>query len=678
MALTVGGLNSGLNIESMITQLMTIEAAPLTQLDNKEIKAQAKISAWGTVKSAVSAFQTATQALQSASVFNSLKGTSSDSAVASVTTTSVSKAGSVNIEVSQLAKAGKTMLAGTFTAGQTINSSSTDSKITLYFGTINGTSGVGATFTPHTTIPPKDITIRANATLEQAIQDINNANVGVTARTVSTPAGLKVVVESTATGAQTDMAIFTGPGILSTGTNAFGVDPTVASGAGADLVRGQDAIYKIDDVPVTASSNTITDALSGSTISLNSVSTAGKKATISVASDNSGVQTQLEAFVKAYNDMNTTLRSLSAYGVAAGKGQAPTGGGVLSGDATIRAIQTEIRAMFNQPIAGAPKGYSSMVDIGVTFAKDGTLSLDTATLNTALTNNPDGVRQLMMGRAQFSQSGFTAINSNSLTKTGTSTIEITSVPTKAQLLGGTISAPFPASLAGANVLQMSIDGTIVTATLDTWYSSEAAMATGMQNALNTTLPANRQVSVTYNSGSNRFEFTSGKAGNTSKVEVLSGTTLSSTFGLNVGDLATGTALAGKIGGVAALADDSSMTLIGATGSGATGLKFRVDTPTLGPRGIITFTSGVAYNMGNRLSTILAANGSIETRKSGLSSDIDRIDDQRTRLNERLTRMETTLRKQFTAMDSTVGKYNQLSTYLSSQLQALVASTSSSK
>uniref|UniRef100_UPI002FDAB190 flagellar filament capping protein FliD n=1 Tax=Rivihabitans pingtungensis TaxID=1054498 RepID=UPI002FDAB190 len=431
--------------------------------------------------------------------------------------------------------------------------------------------------------------------------------------------------------------------------------------------------YTIDDVPISSKTNTITDALSGSTITLKGVSAAGKKANLTVATDTSGVKTQLEAFVKAYNDLDTTLRSLSAYGVSPGKGQAPTGGGALSGDATIRAIQTEMRAMFNQAIPGAPKGYSSMVDIGVTFAKDGKLSLDSTKLSTALTNNPDGVRQLLMGRAQFSQSGFTAINSNSLTKSGTSTIEVTSVPTKAKLVGGAVTATFPTNITGANVLKLSIDGTLVTANLATSYGTPATMAAGMQTAINTSLPATRQVTVAYNSG--KFEITSGKTGNTSKVEVLSGTTLSPSFGLTVGSTASGTALAGKIGGVAALADDDSMTLIGATGSGASGLKIRVDTPTLGSRGSVSFARGFAYNMGDTLSRVLSLNGPIETRKSSLNSDISRIDDQVDRLNDKLVRMETTLRKQFTAMDSTVGKYNQLSTYLDSQLKALTGSSS---
>ena len=676
MGLTVGGLGSGLDIEGMITKLMAIESQPLTQLNNKEVKAQAKISAWGTVKNAVAAFQSATQTLQTATAFNQPKGASSQSDVASVTTTSGSAVGSVNIEVSQLAKAGKATLIGTYAANTTVVNPGAASTMTVQFGTTSGTVGSGATFVNDPATSAKNITIRANATLEQAVADINGSNAGVNARIVSTPTGKRVVMESTATGSKTDFRAMISGSIH----NQFAYDPINNGSVGNELVRGQNAQYKIDDVAISSSQNTITDALTGSTITLNKVSTSGVKTNVSVTRDSEGVKAQLESFVKAFNEMNTTLRSLSAYGVASGKGQAPVGGGALSGDPTIRAIQTEVRNMFNQAIPGAAKGYSSMVDIGVTFAKDGTLSLDSTKLSTALTNNADGVRQLLMGRAQFSQSGFTALNSNSLTKTGTYGIEVTSTPSKAKLVSGTLgAATFPTSFTAANnTLKLNIDGTLVTANLPVGpgFASKNFMATGMQNAINASLPSTRQVTVAYNSGADKFEITSGKTGSISKVEVLAGSTLPAAYGFSVGNSATGTSLAGKIGGLTALSDDDSMSLIGVTGSGATGLKFRVDDATLGSRGTVSFATGFAYNLGSKLSTILSSsNGAIVTRQNGLNSDISRIDDQRTRLNDKLTRMETTLRKQFTAMDSTVGKYNQLSSYLSSQLQALVGSTS---
>lgn len=676
MGLTVGGLNSGLDTEGMITKLMAIEAQPITQLNSKEVKAQAKISAWGTVKNAVAAFQTATQTLQTATAFNQPKGTSSHSDVATITTTSGSAVGSINIEVSQLAKAGKATLIGTYASNTTVVNPGAASTMAIHFGTTSGTVGSGATFVNDPAVSPKNITIRANATLEQAVTDINSASAGVNARIVSTPSGKRVVMESTATGSKTDFRAMISGSI----DNQFAYDPINNVSVGNELVRGQNAQYKIDDVAISASKNTITDALTGSTITLNKVSTSGVKTSVSVTRDSEGVKTQLESFVKAFNEMNTTLRSVSAYGASPGKGQAPVGGGALSGDPTIRAIQTEVRNMFNQPIPGAPKGYSSMVDIGVTFAKDGTLSLDSTTLSTALTNNADGVRQLLMGRAQFSQSGFTALNSNSLTKTGSYGIEITSTPSKAKLVSSSLGgATIPTNFTVAdNTLKLNIDGTIVTANLyvGPGYSSKGFLASSIQDAINASLPSTRQVTVAYDSGADKFEITSGKAGSISKVEVLSGTTLPAAYGFSVGAVATGTSLAGKIGGITALSDDDSMSLIGATGSGATGLKFRVDDATLGSRGTVSFATGFAYNLGGKLSTILSSsNGAIVTRTNGLNSEINQIDDRRTRMNNKLSRMETTLRKQFTAMDLTVGKYNQLSTYLSSQLQALVGSTS---
>lgn len=677
MGLTVGGLGSGLDIEGMITKLMSIESRPLTQLDSKEAKTQAKISAWGTVKSALAKFQTATQSLQSASAFNQPKGTTSDSAVASVTTTSVSVAGSVNLEVTQLATRGKATLLGTYASNSTVVNGATASTMTVYFGTTSGTVGAGATFTNDSSVSPKTITIRANATLDQAVADINNSNAGVNARVVSTPAGKRLVMESTATGAKSDFRA------LRSGTldGSFAYDPTNNLSAGNQLVRGQNALYKIDDVAISSASNTINDALTGSSIVLNKVSTAGAKTTVSVTRDSAGVQTQVEEFVKAFNELNTTLRSVSAYGVSPGKGQAPVGGGALSGDSTIRAIQTEIRNMFNQAIPGAPKGLSSMVDVGVTFDKTGKMELNSSKLSAALSSNAEGVRQLFMGRAQFSQGGFTMMNSNSLTKTGSYDIEITSSLSKAKLVSGSLAgATFPVNLTAANnTLKLNIDGTIVTANLPTGpsYVTKNFLASGLQTAINSSLPATRQVTVAYN-GADKFEITSGKAGSISKVEVLTGSTLPAMYGFSVGDIATGTSLAGKIGGAPALADDDSMTLIGYTGSaGANGLKIRVDDSTLGQRGTVSFATGFAYNLGNKLSTILnTSGGAIANRTNSLNGDLTRLDDQRARVENRLARMESNLRKQFTAMDSTVGRYNQLGTALTSQLKALTGSSSS--
>lgn len=275
MGMTVGGLGSGLDTEGMITKLMAIEATPLTQMQSKQAKASAKITAWGTVKSAVAEFQTATQTLQSATAFNP-KGTSSDSAVASITTTSAAAVGSINLEVSQLATAGKATLLGSYASNSTVVNGATASTMTVYFGTTNGKVGSNATFADDASVSPKTITIRANATLDQAVADINGANAGVNARIVSTPTGKRVVIESASTGEKTDFRMLRSGSIDAN----FAYDPTNNASVGNDLVRAQNAQYTIDDVPISSKTNTITDALSGSTITLKGVSAAGKKANL--------------------------------------------------------------------------------------------------------------------------------------------------------------------------------------------------------------------------------------------------------------------------------------------------------------------------------------------------------------------------------------------------------------
>ena len=134
MGMSVAGMGSGLDIEGMVTKLMAIERQPITKLDNQEMKAQSQISEWGKIKSALSAFQSTVQGLQSSSNFNAIKGTSSDSSVASITSGTASTLGSTSIEVTQLAKASKVMLGGLYASESTnVNSGSENNLCSLFY-----------------------------------------------------------------------------------------------------------------------------------------------------------------------------------------------------------------------------------------------------------------------------------------------------------------------------------------------------------------------------------------------------------------------------------------------------------------------------------------------------------------------------------------------------------------
>jgi flagellar hook-associated protein 2 len=307
------------------------------------------------------------------------------------------------------------------------------------------------------------------------------------------------------------------------------------------------------------------------------------------------------------------------------------------------------------------------------------LQLNTTKVTAALTANPDAVRSLLTGKASFTQAtGFTHMSSNSLTKAGTYGVEITSLPSKAVLNGGTITAGGPdiSGLSAANrAMSLNIDGQTINITMaPNAYSTYNFFSQGLQADINAQLPADKQITVAYNGGSNRFDFTSSKTGSTSKVQIISSGAGLSVFGLAPAT-ATGTGLAGKIGGAVALADDASMTLIGATGNGAAGLKIKVDaTQTVGLHGSVSFATGVAYNLDKRVAGLVKSNGAVDSRTAGINAQIKMIGDRRDVLNTRMTMIESTMRKQFNGMDASVAKYTALNSYVAQQMTALAKSS----
>ena len=149
MATTTAAASNSIDVASLVSQLMAVERQPITKLNTKTTAYQAKISALGLIKSNVSSFQTAVQALGSSSSSSLLafKATPSDATVLSASASSTAVAGSYSINVTTLARAQN--LAA---AGQTLDTSP--------IGTVASTATftVGATST--------DISIAAGATLQ--------------------------------------------------------------------------------------------------------------------------------------------------------------------------------------------------------------------------------------------------------------------------------------------------------------------------------------------------------------------------------------------------------------------------------------------------------------------------------------------------------------------------------
>ena len=141
------------------------------------------------------------------------------------------------------------------------------------------------------------------------------------------------------------------------------------------LQASQDARINVDGITVTRGSNTISDVLEGVTLTLTKETTAA--ASLSVAEDFGGARSAIDAFVKAHNDTQTTLKNLTNYNAETRTAA------TLTGDSSARSIQSQVRNLVGGALSGLGDT-TRLADIGITFDKDGKLTVDSSKLDAAL------------------------------------------------------------------------------------------------------------------------------------------------------------------------------------------------------------------------------------------------------------------------------------------------------
>lgn len=377
MALSSAGIGSNLDVNGIVSQLMSIEQRPLKLIDLKEASYQAQLSAFGALKGSLSSLQNASIAMSSETRFQSLKATSSDTSVLSASAASSATAGTYSVEISKLAQAQKLAAAGQANLTDTFGAGT----LTFDFGTTSGTSFVSNESGTRT------VTIDSTNNTLGGIRDaINAADIGVTASIVNdggtTP--YRLVLSSDTTGLDNSMMItVAGDASLS---SLLEYNPAGTKNL-TETVAAQNAEMKVNGLSISKSSNTVTDAINGVTLSL--LNTTTSAISVTVARDTSSITTALDSFVKAYNDANKTLRDVSAYDANTKQSA------ILQGDAAVRTIQNQMRNLLNTPQSGATGAYKTLSQIGVSFQKDGSLAIDSSKLQSAISSDVAGVSSLV-------------------------------------------------------------------------------------------------------------------------------------------------------------------------------------------------------------------------------------------------------------------------------------------
>ncbi|MET3817137.1 flagellar filament capping protein FliD [Pantoea sp. UYEF8] len=376
------GVGSGLQLSDILDSLQTAEKATLKPISAQQSAYTAKLSAYGTLSSALTTFQTANTALNSADLFSSTTATSTGSAF-SATTTAGAVAGSYTISVSKLAQA-QTLTSGVQSSNTAMLGDSSAASRTLSIKLADGTS--------------KDITLTSDQTSLTGMRDaINKAGAGVNASIIKSGDGeyrLSLTAAKTGEKYAVSSVTVTGDDTLQ---SIVGFD---ASKSDADnpmdlSVAAQDAQLTVNNVAITSSSNTISDALEGITLNLKDVTSSSQNLT--VAKDTTKVTTALSDFVDAYNTLLDQFNSLTKYtAVDAGADAQDSSNGALVGDSTLRTIQTQLKGLLTN--AASSSNYKTLSQIGISSdPTTGALKLDSAALKTALDKDPEGIKEMMVG-----------------------------------------------------------------------------------------------------------------------------------------------------------------------------------------------------------------------------------------------------------------------------------------
>ncbi|MRR50889.1 MAG: flagellar hook protein [Rhodocyclaceae bacterium] len=365
MASTISslGVGSGLDLNGIVSKLMAVERQPLTALATKEAGYQAKISAFGSIKGVLTDLQSAANTLSQPGIFTGLSATSSSTSVLTASASTTASEGAYSIGVTQLAKYHAVRSTGNYTA--TTN--------TFTQGTLAITIGSGTAV---------NVTIDGtNNTLSGIRSAINSANAGVTASIVNDGSYQRLLLTSNTLGSSGAIGV----AVTDSGSGGSFALGQLASAGLTSTQPAQDAQLTINGLTITRSSNTITDAIEGVTLNLVDAG----NTTLKVAKNTTAVVTAFDGFVKAFNAARTQISSLSGYNSETKRAA------ILTGDTAVRSVMARLNQLAFSQVTGIDGGISSLSNIGITLQKDGTLSLDTATLTSALNDPTKDVKSLL-------------------------------------------------------------------------------------------------------------------------------------------------------------------------------------------------------------------------------------------------------------------------------------------
>ena len=661
MPLSINGVVSGLDTDSIVKGLLDIQQQQLDRMALRKTEIQQKQAAFKTVETRLLSLRADTGVL-SRNVNNPLTKlavVASDPEAISATATSSAVSGVYRLTVDSTALAHQVASQGFADA---------DAEITQ--GTFEIRLGSGDL---------KTITIDSNNdTLSGLATAINNSGAGVSASIVQDSTGgaspYRLLLSSTKTGASNQISVTNN--LAATAGSA--VKPTLdflnpvqaASDARVTMGSGAGAIS------VTSNTNQFKDVIAGVSFDLLQVAS-GENVTLTVSKDNAAAVSAVQSFVDSFNGVLQFIDDNSKYNADTNQG------GVFLGNQSSSRITQTLRNTVQTVLPGANPLANRLSSVGITFNNSGRLVLDKAKLENTLSGNVEGVdaedvKKLFAFGGESTNSGISFGLGSSRTKApaGGVGINISQAAEQATLTGGTALDASTVITSANRTLQLTLDGKTATVSLSEGTYTTQELADHLESVVNESadLPG-RTIKVGLSGSS--LQLTSESYGTSSGLTIVNGTAVS-VLGLTNGQTDGGRDVVGNfvVDGKTEVAVGRGRILSGDPDNENTAdLQVSVTLSpgqvTAGVEGTVTVSRGLASSLDQMLGQILnSETGILTSVDDSYDRQVESVQQSIDRQKKIFDLQEASIRKQFQGLESAISQMNATSSYLGGQLANL--------
>lgn len=401
MAIRALGSASGLDLESLVTQLVKAERITKEgRLDSTKKSLDASLSGYGKLKSAMSKFQDAVKALNLDSLnarTATVKQPTDTKTYLEATAKKTAAPGVFDMKV-------KTLASGSRVESADLAFATSASVVSTTAGELSFSAG-SKTF---------KLNVTENMTLDELRQAINSNkdNFGVSANIINAggTVGTKLVLTSSVTGSGNQLSISNNNADL----NGISTVPTGVGTAGLTVTNAAaDAEVIIDGISTFSNTNTFTNALQDTEFTVQNVTPDGNNATLTIATDKKGTEEKLKSFVDSFNALVTEVESLTKNRVLGADGKSVVSeGGALNSDPTVRSMLNMVTSALGRGVASAEPGLNNLYSLGITMTNNGRLEISSTKvgatsgrerLDAALKDNFDGIAKLFGNSDGFNE-----------------------------------------------------------------------------------------------------------------------------------------------------------------------------------------------------------------------------------------------------------------------------------